>query len=181
MKGTTRERAVDAFAKLPLSVANEKLARYWLSLWEGDTLPRRADFSPGRVREHLPGLAIFEVRAGESVRCRLAGTMLHRAVGRELTGCDWRDYTAKDQWAERLERNTVIAQGAVGVGIRHSAMPEGLRITQELQLPFADKAEDGARLLLMHLDWRPGTSGHKAQGSVPIKIADEFHTIRLGA
>jgi hypothetical protein len=180
MTSMRRDRATDAFAKLPLSFANVQLAKYWLSLWNGDELPRRADFSPGQVRGHLPGIGIFEVRPGESVRCRLAGTILTRAVGREITGCDWRSYTAEANWAERLERNTLIARGAVGVGIRHNVTDDGVRMTQELQLPFADETEDGARQLLLHLDWRPGNVMLKPRSNA-IKIADEFHAIPLAA
>jgi hypothetical protein len=180
MAVTRRAAAIDAFSNLPLSVANARLATYWLSLWRGDTLPLRSDFSPSQVREHLPGIGIFEVRPGESTRCRLAGTIIRDAVGRELTGCDWRSYTNEDQWAERLARNTTIASGAVGVGIRYNPRVDGLRITQELQLPFADATEDGARLLLFHLDWRPGPVDIKSP-AMPIRVADEFHAIPLHA
>jgi PAS domain len=177
---TRRDLAVDALSKLPLSVANKRLAQYWLSLWREEDLPRRTDFSPSQVREHLPGIGIFEVRPNESARCRLAGTVIAHAVGRELTGCDWRSYTDKELWGERLRRNTEIATGSVGVGIRHNARVDGLHVTQELQLPFADQTEDGARLLLFHLDWRPSPEDLKSEAR-PIKVADEFYAIALSA
>lgn len=177
---TKRDLAVDALSKLPLSLMNKRLAQYWLSLWRGDELPLRADFSPSQVRALLPGIGIFEVRPNESARCRLAGTIIGRAVGRELTGCDWRSYTEKALWGERLRRNTEIATGSVGVGIRHAPHPDGPRVTQELQLPFADEAEDGARLLLFHLDWRPGPEDSRPERK-PINVADEFYVIPLHA
>ncbi|HWA29903.1 MAG TPA: PAS domain-containing protein [Rhizomicrobium sp.] len=180
MTVTRQALAVDALSKLPLSVANRRLAQYWLSLWRGDEMPLRADFSPSQAREHLPGIGLFEVRPNEGTRCRLAGTVFTHAVGRELTGCDWREYTHKDLWAERLKRNTEIAMGSVGVGIRHNPRVDGLRVTQELQLPFADRSEAGSRLLLFHLDWRPSPEDLKGEAK-PIKVADEFYAISLHA
>jgi len=177
---TRRDLAVDALSKLPLSVANRRLAQYWLSLWRDDGMPLRADFSPSQVRAHLPGIGLFEVKPNESTRCRLAGTVFTHALGRELTGCDWRDYTDKALWGERLRRNTEIATGSVGVGLRRSARIDGLHVTQELQLPFADEGVDGSRLLLFHLDWRPSPEDLKGDAK-PINVADEFHAIPLHA
>lgn len=171
-----RDVALAAFEKLALSPSNEKLARYWLSLWDGDTLPRRAQLSPARVKDLLPGIGIFEVRPGESSRCRLSGTAIQHALGREIAGLDWRQYTAKEQWQSRLARNSSIAEGGVGVGLRHGTR-DGT--TQELQLPFADETEDGARLILFHLDWRPEDTLHKPQTIAPARIADEFHVFLL--
>jgi hypothetical protein len=171
-----RDVALAAFGKLALSPSNEKLARYWLSLWNGDALPRRAQLSPARMKDLLPGIGIFEVRPGESSRCRLSGTAIQHALGREIAGLDWRQYTAKEQWHSRLARNSSIAEGGVGVGLRRRTAGG---ITQELQLPFADETEDGARLILFHLDWRPEDTLHKPQAVAPARIADEFHVFPL--
>jgi hypothetical protein len=174
-----RDLAMNAFAKLPLSASNIKLAQYWLSLWDGDELPHRAQLSPARMKDLLPGIGIFEVRAGESSRCRLAGTAIQRALGRELAGLDWRTYTPHHQHAERLQRNSIIADGAVGMGIRHSRAPQGAGTTQELQLPFADRTEDGARLILFHLDWRPESTLSGPPSIAPVPIADRFEVVPL--
>ena len=115
------------------------------------------------------------MRPGESARCRLSGTAIQYALGREIAGLDWRQYTPKDQWQSRLARNSRIAQGGVGIGLRHG--PRG--VTQELQLPFADEAEDGARLILFHLDWRPEDLLNEPRAIAPVKIADEFHVFAL--
>jgi len=175
MTGMKREAALAAFERLSLSITNEKLAHYWLSLWSGDAPPKRSQLSPSRMKDLLPGIGIFEIRPGESSRCRLSGTAIQRALGREIAGLDWRQYTPKDQWHSRLARNSQIAEGGIGVGLRRTA--SGL--TQELQLPFADETEDGARLILFHLDWRPEDTLHEPREIAPVRIADEFHVFSL--
>jgi hypothetical protein len=179
MTALKRDLAINAFAKLPLSASNTKLAQYWLSLWDGDRPPHRAQLSPARMKDLLPGIGIFEVRAGESSRCRLAGTAIQRALNREIAGLDWRAYTPHDQHAKRLERNSIIAKGAVGIGTRSNSNPEGARVSQELQLPFADQTEDGARLILFHLDWRPESTLSGVTSIAPVPLADRFDVVSL--
>jgi hypothetical protein len=174
-----RDRALAAFGKLSLSPMNEKLARYWFSLWSGDVPPMRAQLSPSRMKDLLPGIGIFEVRPGESSRCRLSGTAIQRALGREIAGLEWRQYTPADQWHARLARNSQIAEGGVGVGLRRARADQGGGITQELQLPFADRTEDGARLILFHLDWRPEDTLNDVREIAPIRVADEFRVLSL--
>lgn len=175
-----RGLAIDAFSRLPLTTSNRKLADYWLSLWSGNQLPLRSQLSPAYMKDLLPGIGIFEVRAGESSRCRLAGTAIQRALGREIAGSDWRTYTPVDQQAERLKRNSAIANGAVGIGVRNTTTPEGLNsTTQELQLPFADETEDGARLILFHLDWRPESTLSGVTSIAPVPVADRFDVVSL--
>jgi len=168
--------AVSAFENLGLSPLNKKLARYWLSLWNAETLPMRSQLSPSAMKELLPGIGIFEVRPYESTRCRLSGTAIQHALGREIAGREWREYTPKDQWSSRLARNSQIAEGGVGVGLRHQ---QGAGATQELQLPFGDRTADGARLILFHLDWRPEDTLREEKDLAPIRIADEFHVFAL--
>lgn len=180
MKPKSREAAIAAFSKLDLSGPNLQLAHYWLSLWQGGEIPLRSAFNPAKVKNLLPGVGIFEVRPGESVRCRIAGTSLVQSINRDISGTDWRDYTPKEHWAARLERNSTIALGSVGVGIRHGVSENGPTRSIELQLPFGDQAEDGARLMLFHLDWRPASyASYRPKGSNTAAIADEFACIAL--
>ncbi|MBS0274306.1 MAG: PAS domain-containing protein [Proteobacteria bacterium] len=179
MTAMRRDLAMNAFAKLSLSPMNIRLAQYWLSLWDSDRLPFRAQLSPARMKDLLPGIGIFEVRAGESSRCRLAGTAIQRALGREIAGADWRAYTPRHQHAERLERNSIIAKNAIGIGTRCNSTADGVSSTQELQLPFADQTEDGARLILFHLDWRPESILGGIASIEPVPIADRFDTVSL--
>jgi hypothetical protein len=78
-----------------------------------------------------------------------------------------------------LERNSIIANGAIGIGMRHNKMADGISTTQELQLPFADKTEDGARLILFHLDWRPESTLSGVPSIAPVPVADRFEAVSL--
>lgn len=181
MRRANRDAAIAAFETLGIEGRNHALAAYWLSLWRGDQMPSRADFNPAKVSGLLAGIGLFSVKPGVISACRLAGTAIARAVGRELTGLDWRQYTAKEEWQRRLDRNSAIALGQVGIGIRTSKRGDG-RMEQfsELQLPFADEAEDGTRQILFHLDWRaPVFHLREASETSTPKIADIFHAIPL--
>jgi hypothetical protein len=181
MQRANRDAAIAAFETLGVKGRNHALAAYWLSLWRGDRMPMRADFNPAKVGALLPGIGIFSVKPGVQAACRLAGTAIALATGRELTGLDWRQYTPKDEWKLRLERNSAIALGQVGIGIRDGVDADGRseRFT-ELQLPFADEAEDGTRQLLFHLDWRARDYSPRTMSeTVTPGIAAAFHAIAL--
>jgi hypothetical protein len=179
MKRADFGRASAALSNFDLTPSNRWLADYWLSLWSDGNAPKRADLSPAQMKHLLPGIAIFEVHAGVSVRCRLAGTAIQHALERDIAGLDWREYTHKDNWATRLERNSAIANGAVGIGIRSAQLEGGLIMSQELQLPLADETEDGARLILFHLDWRPHGTLWDDKTRPIAKVADEFHAVPI--
>lgn len=182
MQTIRKDLAIQAFEKLGLTGDNRRLAVYWLSLWEGDRLPMRAQFQPGAVRDLLPGIGLFAVNPGIATHCKLAGTALTRAIGRDLTGLDWRSYTPREEWKLRLDRNSAIAQGSIGIGIRYAADAQGeVERTFELQLPFADLAEDGTRQILFHLDWRPPLLAAKQSAPPPKcpRIADQFLSVPL--
>lgn len=180
MSLANRDAAVAALGKLNLTGGNAELARYWLSLWEGDRLPSRSAFNPAKIKSLLPGIGLFDVRPGESVRCRLAGGIIQTVINHPLTGADWRSYTPKDQWEQRLHRNSQIASGAVGIGIRHGTDTSGPIRAIELQLPFGDVSEDGARMMLFHLDWKPGVyESYRTRGESAAAIADEYVAIGL--
>ena len=176
-----KDLAIQAFERLGLTGANRRLAVYWLSLWDGDQMPTRAQFQPGAVRDLLPGIGIFAVNPGVSTHCRLAGTELTRAIGRDLTGLSWQAYTPPDEWKLRLDRNSEIAKGSVGIGIRFTQDRNGeTERAIELQLPFADVAEDGTRQILFHLDWRaPRLSARPPPAAQGPRIADQFLAVPL--
>jgi hypothetical protein len=181
MHTARKDIAIRAFEELGIAGRNRMLAVYWLSLWDGDSLPSRAQFQPGAVRDLLPGIGIFLVRPGVSAHCRLAGTAITRALGRDLTGRNWQDYTPQPEWKLRLERNSAIATGSVGIGIRsgEDALGHPERVV-ELQLPFADRAEDGTHQILFHLDWRaPQFAPRPAPTPEGPRVADAFHAVAL--
>jgi hypothetical protein len=183
MQRANRDAAIKAFEILRVEGRNHALAAYWLSLWRGDQMPVRADFNPAKVSALLPGIGVFSVKPGVHSACRLAGTAVAQAAGRELTGLDWRQYTPKGEWQLRLERNSAIALGQVGIGIRNGVSADGQSARSvELQLPFADKAEDGTRQILFHLDWRtPDYRLHATAtpGTGAPRVADAFQAIAI--
>lgn len=181
-QAANRTAAIEALEALGIEGRNRILAHYWLSLWKGDRMPMRADFNPAKVAALLPNIGLFSIHPGVGSFCRLSGTGLSRAIGRDLTGLDWRQYTPAAERQLRLERNSAIALGQVGIGIRYATDPLGrTEKVVELQLPFADIAEDGARQILFHLDWRAPDDRPQAAaaGEVRPRVADSFHAIAL--
>ncbi len=160
-------RAGQILANLPLSPANRRLADYWLELWDGDLLPLRARFSPARVRDLLPGIMIQEIEPGKRVCVRLCGTAITEAFGRDLTGADLIAISPDDTREARLAYHNLIAEGAIGFGVRRSTTRYGMAAeSQELHLPLRDMMESGGRLVLFHSDWR-ARGAHPGVAEVP--------------
>lgn len=148
--------AVSAFDGLPLAATNRRFAEYWLSLWQDDELPRRARFSPAAVRDLLPGTMILEVKPGARVGVRLSGTAINQAFGRDITGADLLELSPAAARAGRLANHSAVAEGAIGLARRRLRSQFGGEVeSQEVYLPLGDVSEDGARLVLLHTDWRP--------------------------
>lgn len=176
-------RASLALEATPLGPLNRKLAQYWLSLWDGNSLPSRSAFNPARVRDLLPGIVILAVRPGEAIQCRLAGSAIQMGLGQDITGKDWLAMTPADQRKTRMERVSTLCAGAASRNIRSGFTWGGSAVTaEELQLPFADAAEDGTRLLLSHTGWRSGTFDRRnPQVRDAHHVAAEFGLIPLAA
>lgn len=157
MSGFSFAAAKRCFEERRAGEESDRLARYWLSLWHGDTPPMRADFKPREIVELLPAISIFDVVPGESVRCRLVGSRLvEGAGGFDATGQDWLAMTAPADRPERLRRFSEVARGAIGRGLRAGRRLSGdPQFAEELMLPFGDIAADGARQVLTHLAWAP--------------------------
>jgi hypothetical protein len=56
MHTARKDLAMQAFDRLGLTGRNRRLAIYWLSLWDGDRMPARAQFQPAAVRALLPSI-----------------------------------------------------------------------------------------------------------------------------
>src|SRR5258707_3511096 len=89
-------------AGLELRKANRALAEHWLSLWNGDALPARAQLKPANLKSYLPDLLLFDTVPDKSVTIRLVGTNIVRQIKMELTGRDWVAMAPKSYRAERL-------------------------------------------------------------------------------
>lgn len=148
--------AVSVLDSLPLAETNRRMADYWLSLWTGDKLPPRSAFSPSAVRDLLPGIQIFEFKPNAYMRVRLAGTAINQAFGRDITGVDLMAISPDHSREGRMARSSRVAEGMISFVIRRGESRMGKPVeSQEIQLPFADMTEDGARQIMFHTNWRP--------------------------
>jgi hypothetical protein len=145
----------DIVAGLGLEAANRAFADYWLSLWEGDALPRRAAFSPARMKPFLPSILIFDVVPDEGVTVKLAGTGYRYVLQTDPTGKDWLEAAPESHRATRLRAFSAVARGAILVAHRRVAMlGGGEHVSEEILLPFAE--EQGGHIpVLAHVNFRP--------------------------
>ncbi len=144
MSAFDKDAAARCFDENRLSKDGNDVARYWLSLWRGDQLPSRADFEPKKIASQLRALAIFDVVPDKSVHCRLQGSGLAEALGRDITGQDWLALTKPEDRPLRLERWSVVARGAIGRGLRQGVRESGEpQYSEEIMLPFGDVADNG--------------------------------------
>ncbi len=150
------DTACRCFDDDPAGKDGDRFARYWLSLWQGDRLPMRANFKPKAIAGLLPSICIFEVVPGKSVFCRLAGSHIVEGAGRDITGLDWLALTPPEDRAERLSRFSAVADGAIGRGMRTARRLSGeYQLAEEIMLPFGDAGGGGARQILTFIGWRP--------------------------
>jgi hypothetical protein len=170
----------DEAARLGLHGLNRQLLDYWLALAGEASLPSHRAFDPVHLGEVLRGCALFEVRIGQSVICRLAGTVFQLAFGTDLAGEDWLNRTLKAHRRQRLIRFSAIAQGAIGVARRTIPGRDQVRpeVIEELLLPFV--SADGVTPVLVHSSWRPqGEEWLGVDGAAGFALAREFHLIDL--
>jgi hypothetical protein len=173
--------ALRCFDENPPSFDGRPLVEFWLSLWRGDALPLRADFSPKAVVKTLPAIAIFDVVPGRSVHCRLMGSGLTQGLGRDPKGEDWLALTRPEHREERLQRWSDVARGAIGRGLRTGYRASGAKqFFEELMLPFAPTEGRDAHQVLYHISWKqtvydPTRGGVEAVNT----LADEFRLTDL--
>ncbi|MGZ7103783.1 MAG: PAS domain-containing protein [Candidatus Angelobacter sp.] len=145
--------AEGAIATLGLRDTNNSFANYWLSLWEGDELPGRSKFSPGKIKPLLPFLLVFDVVPDESVTVRLAGTGFRYILGEDITGKDWLAMTRAHHRPTRLGNLSAVARGSVMKAQRRIKMVVGEdRINEEIVLPFAPE-KGGTCQVVAHAEW----------------------------
>jgi hypothetical protein len=153
-----RQAAEQALDSLCFNAKNAALARYWLSLWDGDKPPTRGALNPARMKELLPGIAILDYRGDEAVRCRLAGSAIVMGLGVEVTGRDIVALTPPEFRKARLERYARVVEGAISRRHQRYQTRAGAAVlVEDIQLPLSGTAEDGSRTILYHADWRPRT------------------------
>lgn len=149
------QHANDVVATLGLEESNRALADHWLSLWDGDALPPRANFNPGKLKKFLPNIIMFNVVPDVSVVVRLAGTGFRHFLNSELTGGDWIALAPASHRAPRLHLFSAIARGAVLVAHRRISMTVGGDyLSEEILLPFASEP-GGSSPVLVHINFKP--------------------------
>jgi hypothetical protein len=150
----TKAAAEAALEKLKLGSSNRAFAGYWLSLWEGDELPRHERFDHYRIEGLSPNLIEFDVLPESRVMVRKAGRETCEILGEDVNGIDWVLYARIRNRRSRMRNLTAIANGAVNIVRRRLTMVSGPAVfNEELLLPFAPDS-DGICPVVAHTDWK---------------------------
>jgi PAS domain-containing protein len=150
----TKDAAECAIEKLSLGDKNRAFVGYWLSLWQGDALPRLERFDIARLPAQAPGMVVFDVIPERRVLIRSAGSDICRAVGLPLDGIDWVAYAPLRNQKLRMQNLSEVANGSLLLARRpflHSKI--GRRVNEELVLPFAPDA-NGVSPAIACIDWK---------------------------
>jgi hypothetical protein len=143
-----------AIERMNLGHANQILSGYWLSLWQGDSLPRREQFDPMQVKSLLANLMVFDVVPDNAVTVRSAGSDLKLITGDDLNGRDWVARAPLRLQNMRMRNLTAVTQGAILWARRRIYFAGGVtHYNEELVLPFAPNA-DGQCSILAYPDWK---------------------------
>lgn len=150
----TKAAAEHAIERFALGEANRLLAGHWLSLWQGDDLPRYEHFNLAKLRDLVPNILLFDVLPEKRVTVRKAGNDISRILHGDLDGRDWVE-SAQLRYRNIFMRNfSAIARGAAMKGCRRLSMANASAIyNEELALPFATRA-DGTCMVIGHVDWK---------------------------
>src|SRR5579864_936792 len=148
--------ARQVLSQIDFSPRCRQIADYWLSIWDGDLLPRRGCINPASIKSLLPGVIIFEVVPGASVTVGLSGTDFQSALKCELTAADWLNRTPLKDRTQRLRIFSQVAQGAIGFNrwcFTHALQGVGVAICEKLLLPLRPDRNDAANFVLGFVDW----------------------------
>lgn len=145
--------AQDILSLHTLSPRSRLIADYWLSLWDGDTLPARTDINPAAIKELLPHIVFFWVTPHQAVRVGLAGTAFRFLCKTEISNRDWLALTPPEGRNARLSIFSLIAHGTIGFNIwRFPQITGKISRCEKLLLPL--RAEPGTDIpVLGFVDW----------------------------
>jgi hypothetical protein len=152
--------AKDILSLHPMSPRTQQIADYWLSLWDGDTLPARADIKPIAIKPLLPQVIFFWVTPYQAVRVGLAGTAFQFMFKKEVSGCDWLALTPPEGRAMRLSIFSFVAHGTIGFNMwRFPQITGRICSCEKLLLPL--RAEAGTDIpVLGFVDWSALRDGY---------------------
>lgn len=126
-----------------------RLLAYWRAKAPPGRLPARADIDPADIPDLLGHLMMVE-GAGESFRCRLCGTAIAEAYGRELTGKTFAEAFASEGAARAAHHCRLACEQGRPV-VAHSAYRNARDtplVATRLLLPLADDGS-GLRKILV--------------------------------
>jgi hypothetical protein len=154
MSVMSKSAAEDAVERLSPGEANRLLAGYWLSLWQGDELPRVEAFDMAVVKPLLPHLLMVDVVPENSASIRVAGPGIEAVTGANLNGINWIAWAPTRLRNMRMRNLTAVARGGIMVCRRKMTMTIGKdHHNEELVLPFAING-DGMCTVMVYADWR---------------------------
>lgn len=128
---------------------------HWLSLWEGNELPKVERFRPDDVPQLAPNTLIFNVIPEKSVTIRSAGANFAKSGSGWKLGTDWLTTAPPKVRESRLRRFTASARGAIIRGIPEAILKsEHAYFYEAAHFPFRPDA-DGTTPVLVYIDWDP--------------------------
>jgi len=138
-----------------LAPRTQKIFEYWLSLWEGDELPKLSRFRPEDVPQLAANILIFNVVPDKSVTIRSAGDSFTRSSSGWRLGTDWLTTAPPRARDSRLRRFTASARGAIVRGIPEAILKsEHAYFYEAVHFPFRSE-DDGVTPVMVYIDWEP--------------------------
>ncbi|OJT96820.1 MAG: hypothetical protein BGN82_07800 [Alphaproteobacteria bacterium 65-7] len=162
----TKSQAQHVLAHRSLTPRSQQIADYWLSLWDQNTPPARAQVNPAAIKPLLPGIIFFMVVPNMSVHVGMAGTGFRAHLGREITGADWLALTPESTRPGRLSVFSAVVHGAIACNHwRFPAFQNSICSCEKLLLPL--RPEQGAAIpVLGHVDWHDA----RPHGPAPFEL-----------
>jgi hypothetical protein len=156
----------------------------WAGWRKGRLLPRRADMELRDIARVLNRVTLFEVRGPDDIVVRLAGTALRDLVELDLTGRNFRDVTAPEEWPTRRQRMLGMSETPCGGFMNYrDAQPTGRVVVFEaVNLPL-DPDEAGKPRLLLSCSSLLARSFEAPRQDAPrtIAVASNFTYVDIGA
>ncbi len=159
-------------------------ANTW-QIWRGTKLvPHRADVRIEDISNLLHLISVIEIKGPETAKFRLAGTALCEAMGIELTGLNFYDFTTPEERGPRIARTQKVVEQPCG---SHFVFPIAYRSGRTVQsevLSFPVWPDDPAAppqifAMSMALE-ETGMEGPMAEPN-RLPLVDGFQFVDIGA
>jgi hypothetical protein len=175
---------IEALQRAVRDADTGRFLQAWLG-WRQDRLvPRRADMDLRAIARVLERVTLFELRSPDEIMIRLAGTALRELVDLELTGRNFRDLTAPEQWPMRRARLISMSERpCAGFMNYRDAQPSGRVVVFEAVTVPLDADDAGKPRLLLSCSSLLARSFEVPQQEAPrtLDVADSFAFVDIGA